>query len=196
MTTATFRLLVPAMLLSMAPSQLRAASLFQTPDDICATGFNRICYGIDGGTAQNISMRDLEFQNGYLRWWVDTVENVWQDGPAYMWSRWRDPLIYPGATCVVNDMDNDGMPPTAVVIDTKSHDGEMKILYRDLAHAMDGGEHATEEERAASLWGCGTNGGQIGVKVDLTRPEYNTEDYKKWKYHPDGVIIQTKPPPS
>lgn len=54
------------------------------------------------------------------------------------------------------------------------------ILYEDIA--ADKGQN----ERL----GCGVNGGQIGVKANLSNPLYSSNDYVKSGAKPEGVIIK------
>lgn len=64
------------------------------------------------------------------------------------------------------------------------------VLALDIANTLDGGENATDEERAKSLLGCETNGGQMGLVFDASNPAYTGETYKSWKTTPSGLIIK------
>jgi hypothetical protein len=65
------------------------------------------------------------------------------------------------------------------------------VLYSDIADAIDSGEGASEGKRAASLLGCGANGGMVGVtNADPKNPEYATEKYLAGKYKPSGILIK------
>ncbi len=64
------------------------------------------------------------------------------------------------------------------------------VLFSDMANTVDGGVDATEEAKAASLMGCGTGGGMVGVKTDAANPAYNTDEYKATKGKPEGIILK------
>ncbi|ATY61533.1 hypothetical protein A9K55_008733 [Cordyceps militaris] len=42
----------------------------------------------------------------------------------------------------------------------------------------------------APIYGCGTNGGQMGVTPDLSNPLYNTPEYKKSGAKPEGIVVK------
>jgi hypothetical protein len=64
-----------------------------------------------------------------------------------------------------------------------------RVLWTDIANTLDGGgEAASEGEKEASLLGCGTNGGQLGVQVDKGNKAYQTEEYKSAKYTFDILL--------
>ncbi|KAF1730498.1 hypothetical protein CRV24_009961 [Beauveria bassiana] len=53
--------------------------------------------------------------------------------------------------------------------------------------------HSTARPNAninSSLYGCGTNGGQMGVTADLSNPLYNAPEYKNSGAKPEGIIIK------
>ncbi|EJP67394.1 uncharacterized protein BBA_03968 [Beauveria bassiana ARSEF 2860] len=53
--------------------------------------------------------------------------------------------------------------------------------------------HSTAQPNAninSSLYGCGTNGGQMGVTADLSNPLYNAPEYKNSGAKPEGIIIK------
>ncbi|KAM3459879.1 hypothetical protein MY5147_009941 [Beauveria neobassiana] len=54
--------------------------------------------------------------------------------------------------------------------------------------------HSTAQPNAivinSSLYGCGTNGGQMGVTADLSNPLYNTPEYKNSGAKPEEIIIK------
>lgn len=64
------------------------------------------------------------------------------------------------------------------------------VLFEDVANTIDGGAHATADQAAAVLFGCGTDGGSLGVVVNATHPAYNTTAYAKLDAVPSGIIIK------
>ncbi|KAL3961401.1 hypothetical protein ACCO45_002924 [Purpureocillium lilacinum] len=64
------------------------------------------------------------------------------------------------------------------------------VLYEDIARTVDGGESASDEDKAKAIIGCEKSGGSLGVLVNETDPAYHTEDYKRAGYTPQGIIIK------
>ncbi|UNI23899.1 hypothetical protein JDV02_009691 [Purpureocillium takamizusanense] len=64
------------------------------------------------------------------------------------------------------------------------------VLYEDIARTIDGGESASDDDKAKALISCQTSGGSLGVLVNETDPAYHTEDYKNSGYTPKGIIIK------
>jgi hypothetical protein len=68
---------------------------------------------------------------------------------------------------------------------------DSKVLWEDIANAIDGGEGATDAQKQKSLLGgCGTYGGQLGVKVNTTNPAYATDDFKSGNVTNKGILIK------
>jgi len=64
------------------------------------------------------------------------------------------------------------------------------VLYTDIANTIDGGEASTSASVAASLTGCGADGGSLGVVINSTDPVYSSAAYTAMGYTPDGIIIK------
>jgi hypothetical protein len=145
---------------------------------VCREGAAVLCYSINGGTAQNLTIEDVEHAALYLRYLADTNNNpLWTMSPEFDCGEWTLPLF--GAATVLG---------LAKHINPRTRSS---VTYYDLARTIDGGENATPEQRAASLLGaCGTNGGQLGVIVDLTNPAYSTPEYIASGAKPQDIIIK------
>lgn len=63
------------------------------------------------------------------------------------------------------------------------------VLFADIATTIDGGVGASEAQIAASLLGCGTDGGSLGVLVNTANPTYSGSTYPAG-YVTDGIIIK------
>lgn len=144
----------------------------------CGEGPQRVCYGVAGGTSQNLDPEDVEYAASYLRYLADNNNNpVWHMPSEFDCSEWTIPVVAAGTVLAL-----------AKHINPRTDSG---ITYYDLARTIDGGEDATAEQRAASLLGgCGANGGQLGVIVDSTNAAYKTPDYISSGMKPADIIVK------
>ncbi|RCI07761.1 hypothetical protein L249_5748 [Ophiocordyceps polyrhachis-furcata BCC 54312] len=60
------------------------------------------------------------------------------------------------------------------------------VLYEDIANTIDGGDGAS----ADSLLACGSNGGQLGVKVNKKNSAYKTADFREKRLRNSGIIVK------
>ncbi|KZL84643.1 hypothetical protein CI238_12875 [Colletotrichum incanum] len=63
------------------------------------------------------------------------------------------------------------------------------VLFADIATTIDGGVGANETQVAASLLGCGTDGGSLGVLVNTANPTYSGSTYPAG-YVTSGILIK------
>lgn len=174
------------------------------PDAVAACGETaaRVCFGVDGGTSQDIEIEDIEYAASALR-------SIGQsnDGSDALWSSMLPPYSRSHNHCTNPEMTYSCAVPSGVdceewqlpvsfggtVMSLAKHINpriNSSVLYTDIADAIDGGEDATEEQKQASLLGCGKNGGMFGVVTDATNPAYNTQEYKDSKAQPSGILIK------
>jgi len=116
----------------------------------------------------------------YLRYTGDSAE----PGPS---ARWTMPSGFDCAEWTVD------IPGAGTVLLLAKHINPRitsSVLYADMADTIDGGVDGTEEAKKASLMGCGTGGGMLGVKADAKNPAYNTDEYKATKAKPEGIILK------
>jgi len=145
----------------------------------CGEGFQRVCYGPDSGTSQNLDPEDIQYVASYLRFQADGKETspIWNMPSEFQCSEWS--IEIPGTGTVLALVKH---------INPRTNSG---LSFNDLARTIDGRPDATDEQRAKSLWGgCKTNGGQLGVIVDLKDPAYNTTDYIAKKMKPADLIVK------
>lgn len=144
----------------------------------CGEGSQLVCYGLNGGISQNLDPEDIEYAAAYLRYLADTSNNpLWTMPPEFDCSEWTLPLFGAGTVLALAKHIN---PRT-----------NSSVTYYDLARTFDGGEDATDAQRAASLLGaCGANGGQLQVTVDNTNPAYNTPEYQASGAKPENIIVK------
>ncbi|KAL7624111.1 hypothetical protein AAE478_005668 [Parahypoxylon ruwenzoriense] len=171
---------VAASLVTASPITLNppAEQLFQARAS-CSEGTNRICYGPDGGTSQNLDLDDVAYVAAYLRFIGQQNEGA--D------ARWTMPAA---SDCAEWALPVDGAGTVLALAKHVNPVITSSVLYEDLASTIDGGPDATEAQQQAALLGCATNGGQMGVKFDASNPAYNTDEYKSTKARPDGIIIK------
>ncbi|KAK4121038.1 hypothetical protein N657DRAFT_658062 [Parathielavia appendiculata] len=135
----------------------------------CGETAARVCYGVDGGTAQNIGPVD--------------IDPLWTMPPKFGSSECTIPVDGAGTVLVLAKHIN---PRT-----------NSSVTYYDLARTIDGGVDTTPEQRAASLLGaCGGNGGMKGVTVDTSDPTYSSPAYVSSKAKPQDIIVKLVRAPS
>lgn len=174
---------VPALGLAVKPSgDFRSAPLASRAT--CGETAARVCFGVDGGTAQNIATDDIEYAAGYLRYLADNnADPLWTMPPEFGCSEWTIPI--------------DGAGSVLALAKHIAPRTNSSVTYYDLARTIDGGPNATPEQRAASLLGaCGGNGGMMGVTVDASDPAYNTPEYIASKAKHQDIIVKLVKAPS
>ncbi|KAJ3475542.1 hypothetical protein NLG97_g9421 [Lecanicillium saksenae] len=153
--------------------------------DPCGEGPARVCYGINGGTPQNLDVEDVKYVADYLRYLGANGSGsgkFWTMPKAVDCAEWTLPVQDGGSVLAL-----------AKHISARTLSS---VLYEDLAAAIDGGVGAADGGKN-ELLGCGANGGMMGVRANLTNPLYSTDAYKKSGAKPDGILIKlVKAPPS
>lgn len=66
---------------------------------------------------------------------------------------------------------------------------DSSVMFADIATTIDGGANANSTQQAASLLGCGSDGGSLGVVVNAAHPTYSGSTYPKG-YVTSGIIIK------
>ncbi|KAJ6782789.1 hypothetical protein PWT90_04146 [Aphanocladium album] len=155
-----------------------AASVLE-PRAPCGETAAKVCYGVDGGTSQNLDPDDIAYVATYLRFLGTNntgADKFWTMPPSIDCQEWTLPV-----------------PNAATVLALAKHINpriNSSILYTDLANTIDGGEHASPADKAKFLSDCGKNGGMVGVIVDANAPEYKTPEYVASKAKHEGIIIK------
>lgn len=128
-----------------------------------------LCYGVNGGTSQNLDPEDIEYAASYLRYLADNNDNpVWNMPSEFDCSEWTLPLFGAGTVLAL-----------AKHINPRTNSG---VSYHDLANTIDG--------EKGLLAGCGANGGQLGVIVNAKDPAYLTPEYIASGQKPADIIIK------
>ncbi len=155
-----------------------AASVLLTADQNCGEKGGLICYGAPAGVSQNVDPADVAYIAGYLRFYGrSTTPPAMLTIPAtspYECAEWS--LYVAGTAMALGKHINPRVNST--------------VLFEDIANTIDGGENATIDQITKSISSCSKNGGSVAVTVDKTRPEYNTDDFKKSGASTDGIIIK------
>ncbi|KAH7336689.1 hypothetical protein BKA65DRAFT_538750 [Rhexocercosporidium sp. MPI-PUGE-AT-0058] len=137
-----------------------------------------LCYNAPNSVPQDVTVEDIQFVASYLRAYGAET----QAGRQYT-------------------MTADGAPNCAewtlyshgTVVALAQHinsTADSSVLYADIANTIDGGVNATAGQKAASLIGCGTTGGSVGVVYNASNAEYNTAAYLANRYTPTGILIK------
>ena len=156
----------------------------------CGEKANRVCFGVDGGTSQDIDPSDLQYAADFLRYMI-------QDDPGALWT-----MPGGGFDCDEWMLPVEGAGTVLALAKHISPRINSSVLYTDIAATIDGGgEQASDQDRKESLLGaCGMHGGMVGVKANMSNPAYNSAEYKNSKAKPEGIIIKivkaTPPNPS
>ncbi|KAK8080203.1 hypothetical protein PG997_008021 [Apiospora hydei] len=66
---------------------------------------------------------------------------------------------------------------------------DSSVLFADIAATIDGGAGANATQQTASLLGCGTDGGSLGVVVDIDNPTYKSSKYPTG-YVTSGILVK------
>ena len=141
----------------------------ETPD--------KLCYEEPDGIPQDVLVEDVQFIADYLRAYGGQIRTgrlfsmAAEDAPDC--GEWQ---LYSHGTAqaIAKHLDN-------TVNST--------VLFADIATTIDGGPNADEAQQAASLIGCGTNGGSLGVLVDADNPAYSGSTYPEGDVT-SGILIK------
>ncbi len=185
-------------------------------DNNCGENSSLICYGSPDGTSQNLDVSDVSYAASQVRYigqhksgpdafWTSkyiitivlaTVHHylsVPDDGRAV-----RKPGSYTNAGLLVPrtvdcqewTVELPGGGPIMVLAKHITPRYNSSILWEDIATTIDGGPTASANDVKSSLLGCGTHGGQVGVKVNASNPAYSADDYKAGKGRTEGIVIK------
>ncbi len=143
----------------------------------CGEGAQQVCYGVGGGTSQDLDPEDIEYAANYLRLLADESSSppIWNMPSEFRCSEWSFPLFGAGTVLAL-----------VKHINPRTNSG---VTYYDLARTIDGGLDGAQRN-ASLLGGCGTRGGQLGVLVNLTDPVYQTAEYKASGMKPADLIVK------
>ncbi|KAM7195857.1 hypothetical protein V8F33_006506 [Rhypophila sp. PSN 637] len=147
----------------------------------CSEGTARLCYGIGNpGTPQKLNADDIAYAASYLRF-------IGQDNAGTADAFWNMPAE-PTTSCSEWGLPVDGAGTVLALAKHSEPNLNSSVLYEDLANTIDGGEDGSKASSA--LIGCASNGGQMGVVFDAKNAAYNTDEYKKSRKTPRGLVIK------
>jgi hypothetical protein len=156
--------------LALAANQAAAFCFAPEPE-------KRICYSEAGAKPQNITLQEIAYVAGYLRFYGS------QPGNPQFYT-----MAHPEAdNCAEWQVTTKG---STWVMAKLVGDDPASITFDDLANTIDGGSGATAAQKQAALYGCNTAGGQMGVKLNTTDPRYQQEQFKDGTYTNKGIIIK------
>lgn len=176
---------ITLLLTASASVALAAPSPSLLDSRACGEKADRICFGVDGGTSQDVTLDDVQYVADYLRFIAEDSPTpaLWtMPAPDFGCAEWTIPV-----------------EAGSVLALAKHINGRINssVLYTDIANTIDGGVDASEKDKKESLLGaCGTHGGMVGVKVNAADPVYSSAEYKKLNAKPEGIIIKIVKAPS
>ena len=156
---------------TVVPLQTQDCFATETPAQFCYTAKN-------GATPQDVDLADISFVASYLR------------------SYGRQTRL--GRLFTMNSVDTQNCAEWTLythgsVMATAKHiDPSLNssVLFEDIANTIDGGEKATDAQKAKALLGCGTDGGAVGVIVNSTAAAYHTTAYTTGNFSTSGLIVK------
>ncbi|CZT12304.1 hypothetical protein WAI453_001701 [Rhynchosporium graminicola] len=138
----------------------------------------KLCYDPPYELPQNVTVEDVQAVATYLRnYGLETKEGRQYTMTAEAAPACAEWTLYNSGTVIA----------LAQHINTTA---DSSVLYADIANTIDGGASPTQEQREASLMGCRTSGGAVGVKYDAANPAYHTAAYLAKGYTPGGISIK------
>ena len=163
---------------------------------------HRICYSEPGGTPQNISLPEITYIAGYLRFYGR------QPGNPQFYTM-PLPVCVPSLSftkqlpiCAASDCDyfiqeadmcaewQATTKGTTWLMAKLVGDDAASVTFDDIADTIDGGANATPAQRAAALYGCNTAGGQIGVKVNTADVRYQQPQFTNGTFTNKGIVLK------
>lgn len=171
------------MLCGLLASQAAAAVVTPLPraaevcDDTETTSL--LCYEEPNGTPQNVTVADITYVAGYLRYYGSSTPNP--------------PHFFTMTAADAPDCDEWTLYTHGTVLALGKHLNSAlnsSVLFADIATTIDGGPGASTAAQQAAIIGCLTAGGSLGVLVNSTNPAYNTSTYTSSDYTPDGILIK------
>jgi len=161
------------------------ATMLLAPRQACGEGTQHLCYGQPDGTPQNIDPEDVTYLASKIRFEARKAASANPDStlPVYF-------NMPANAEFQCEEWSIQREASVLILVKHTSARLNSTVLALDIANTLDGGENATDEQRAKSLLGCGTNGGQMGLVFDASNPAYTGETYKSWKTTPSGLVIK------
>lgn len=168
-------------MLSQTLTSLTAlAALVNTAASICydpSETTSLMCYTAPDNTPQDVAVADVVYIAAYLR--------------AYG-AQTRAGRLFTMAAADTPDCEEWSLYAHGSALATAKHTGNTlnsSVLFSDIANTIDGGAAATATQQAASLLGCDTEGGSLGVVYNASNTAYTASTYPVG-YTPAGILIK------
>jgi len=136
-----------------------------------------LCYEAPGHAPQDVAVTDIAKAAAYLRSLRGGIVDY-----AVLMSTTDAPNCTEWTLYAVNTV--------SVLIKHIDSSVNSQVVVKDIATTIDGGYNATEEQKREAIIGCGKNGGEAGVKIDLSNPAYNYPKYHEKGLTPNGVLVR------
>ncbi|KAJ2966838.1 hypothetical protein NQ176_g9955 [Zarea fungicola] len=140
----------------------------------------RICYNEEGGTPQDVNLKEADFIARYLR---SYQAQAIKEGRSPFWK--------------MNEADADNCAEWQVSAKGKTWalaklvgDDSAAVTFNDIANTIDPGVNAPDSAKDKAIVKCGTAGGQMGVIVNTADPLYQSKEFIDGGYTNQGIVIK------
>ena len=167
-------------MLSALTVLLAAAGLASTAAaQSCFEGTNLVCYGLPGGTSQNISLDDLQFAADTIRY------NGQSSDPPGFYTMPANPKLLGCDEWTVLDSGT-----VRVLAKHTSNAVNSSVLLEDMASTIDGGPDATDAAKQKAVIHCAEHGGQLLITANTSNPAYSSDAYKSSGNKPTDILVK------
>ncbi|CAK7205466.1 hypothetical protein SEUCBS139899_008241 [Sporothrix eucalyptigena] len=148
----------------------------------CFEGTNLVCYGLPGGTSQNISLDDLQFAADTIRFNGQSSDPTDLSG---FYTMPANPKLHGCDEWTVLDSGT-----VRVLAKHTNNAVNSSVLLEDMASTIDGGSDATDAQKAKAIIHCAEHGGQLVITANTSNPAYSSAAYKASGNHPTDMMVK------
>jgi hypothetical protein len=138
---------------------------------------SRICYNSNGATPQNVTLQEIQYTAKYLCYYGSQ-----KGSPAFYTMKVKD-----ADDCAEWQVTSKG---STLVLAKLVGNQDAEVTFNDIANTIAGGVNATPDEQQSVLYGCGSAGGQMGVQVNSSDPNYSSPGFINGGFTNQGIVIK------